>query len=790
MIKSQPPFIQAFADLIHHKYPRPWNVTTTRIIAFALGQVSHSVSDILWHDISEVKDLTAQGFIQAQSAIYLDLDYSVSHTEADVGAEFAMASSTSIAWLEDKWYAPTLDLQEVYISTGMTDVTVDAIEEGLLLLFSASHLVANTWQTFDPVEEFVSPFVQENLFDYFIGGIDDSSQWTAACWPSLIRWIESGADNIQMCIVEPPTTDQGKMKDGSNMHAPRGILQQLMARPNFKMAMNVFKQFVNVHRSHEDRGTFFSLLEPIDVIVNAIKTMTINDPVIEAKKQEEKLESEKVASSCGSLMDSPNVLRVSVDGMFANLGESMVQGDFDGDGMLEMAIGAPGYTKQAGMEQSGAVFVVDIPKAIVGQRSVTLSPSQLNITTISGDYRAGRFGQALTTVDLNRDGIDDLVVSQPRYMAHELSYRGRIFVYYGTRHGLSTEPWTMITLNGDVGNYTMMGASLSSGDLDGDGFADLIIGSPFSCNIEDICTDMDDGLHQRGLVSVFLSSKWQISPTVDLGKADQSIEGHNAYYWLGMRSAVMFNASVTPPLLITTAPIGNYTNDAVAPGCMLIYDFKSLNKTETTEPTPLSSIYTSSPGAKLGWSFSIGSPYVQQQQSQNHPDYLVISAPSEIAPSKQSNTGPLFEAGRIYIAPTSLLVSQSQGIDSHSLISVDGTERYGRFGWSTLMKDLDHDGIDDLIVSAPLEADQQGRVYFWKGGKSFPAASTSAHSRTMCLQHSTTTKQGTSSKNWPRLGQLLLPISATRTSPTLLAITAPRDSTNMDEAGSVYIVQL
>ena len=752
--------------------------------------MSHSVADILWHDLSEVNGLTGQGFIRAQATIYFYDDYQSSHTEADVGAEFAMASATSTDWLTPDWFVPSMDLHEVYLSLGIPDGTVEAIEEGMLLLFSVTHLASDVWKYADPVEEYASPFVQESLFNYFIGGVDDSSQWTAACWPSLIAWLEGGADNRRMCLVEPPTTDPLSAKP-HRYHTPRGVAHKLLQRPDFKAAIRTFIQYVSKRRDPHARGTFFSLTRPKHEIMDIIKLTnpqfgeryTLVDATTTASTTTST--TSKATNACTLLPLAPNLLQLTTSGEFANLGESITRGDYDGDGNLEMAIGAPGYTVKPGVEQAGAVFILPIPTSITGQNTIILSHDNSKAFTITGNHRAGRFGASLATVDLNRDGIDDLVVSEPRFRANQMSYRGRISIYYGSPNGLSSFPSTIISLDGDVGNYTMMGYSLESGDLDGDGFADLLVGSPFSCHITEPCDSSDTDSHQRGLLSIFLSSSWRSSqPYMDLSLAPIQIEGDDSYSWFGMSSSVLFNASSTSPLIVSSAPIGDHNGGVVAPGQLLIYDFKSLSLKAGTLPSPLSSISSSASTSKLGWSFSSGSLYAQI--ASKAPQNLVVSAPSELVPS--SNLGlPLYEAGRIYIAPTAIL-NQSNEIDSHSLLSISGNERFGRFGWSTLITDYDGDGIDDLIVSAPLEARQQGRVYFWRGGSSFPTTSTTTQSRYKCFEMSSPP----TSIAKPRIGQVLMALKATSTSTSssILAITAPRESATTNDAGSIFLLPM
>jgi glycosylphosphatidylinositol phospholipase D len=753
-------------------------------VAFAMGQVSHSVADILWHDLSEVRDLTGQGFIRAQANIYFDTTYSTSHTLADVGAEFAIASDTSTSWLESTWFVPSEDIQETYLSMNISAGTADVVEDGMALLYTVAHLASLAGSFLDPLEEFASPFIQEDLFSYHIGGIDDSSQWTAACWPTLIKWLEKGADNSRLCLVEPPTVAEAKtsQKRGLEKHAPRGIVRHLMAHPKLSKAIRKLLPLVSATRVPEARGAFITWSKPAHYIKSVLEKV-----LRESGSHHKKPVGTSSAGSaqCRPLESLPNVIQLQIDAPYSNLGESMVQGDFDGDGLAEWAVGAPGFTPEPGMEQAGVVFIQSLPKSLKGHQRVPLRTSKDSFSSstntgmsLTGSHRSGRFGQSLAVVDLNRDGADDLVVSEPRFLADQLSYRGRVYVYYGSPSGLSSTPGTFITLDDIGGNFTMMGASLSQGDLDQDGFQDLLIGSPYACSINDACTSNNRDAHQRGLVSVFLSSTWRQSHEIDLGKADFSLLGAGAYFWFGQGSAVV-NFHKTAKLVVS-APIGNYTSGSVAPGTLMAFDVKELAKHRPT-PKPSAAIYSTTNGAKLGWSFSVGTPY-QGKLAPN--PLLAVSAPSDIvfSPGRQA---PLFEAGRVYLAPLGFL-NGSFFTETTGIPSIDGTEPFGRFGWSTLLSDFDSDGLDDLVVSAPMEAHEQGRIYLWRGGPTFPSKSTTAASRDLCIELPSIS--GEASR--PRLGLQLASFKASPNSPSLLAISAPRDSTLANSSGVVYVIAL
>jgi hypothetical protein len=86
---------------------------------------------------------------------------------------------------------------------------------------------------------------------------------------------------------------------------------------------------------------------------------------------------------------------------------------------------------------------------------------------------------ASTRPDFNGDGKDDLAVGVPG----ENTGAGGIHVFYGARGGLTTSGNRFFTQNsadipGGEENYDHCGASLTHGDFNGDGYADLAFGCP------------------------------------------------------------------------------------------------------------------------------------------------------------------------------------------------------------------------------------------------------------------------------------------------------------------------
>ncbi|MEC8381320.1 MAG: MopE-related protein [Myxococcota bacterium] len=144
-----------------------------------------------------------------------------------------------------------------------------------------------------------------------------------------------------------------------------------------------------------------------------------------------------------------------------------VADDSTNDGSLDIVIGAP--FSSLSEPQSGSVFLVRQPG--VGVQSLNAVGAQL-----TGETSGENAGHAVETADFNQDGIQDYAVGAP--IRSENNYEGAVYIVYGPVSGVMSLGDSAARWWGDFANARAGSALSSGGDMNGDGYPDLAIGSP------------------------------------------------------------------------------------------------------------------------------------------------------------------------------------------------------------------------------------------------------------------------------------------------------------------------
>ncbi|MEN8008221.1 MAG: FlgD immunoglobulin-like domain containing protein [Candidatus Krumholzibacteriota bacterium] len=336
-------------------------------------------------------------------------------------------------------------------------------------------------------------------------------------------------------------------------------------------------------------------------------------------------------------------------------------GDINGDGMEDLLVGA--NVNDLFIQSGGRVYV------FLGGQIYPDLPS----FGFSGSVERGYVGGALAGgADLNADGYDDWAAGAPGPGPDDI-HPGRVYVFFG---GADPDSVPDLILDGGVPGGQFGAALCLVPDLDGDGYGDLVVGSPRAGD---------------GLVSIFRGGPGGPAavPSVDLHPRPGDRRFGKSLAFVPDRDGDQRDE------LLVGAPRSSQA--ATWAGAVLLFE-----GTANLDTVPDLVLLGENAGDEFGFSLGAGS----DTDGDGFTDILV-GAPF-------SNQGLMIDVGRVY------LFGNAAAADTVADLVLNGDQPEERFGTAVALGfDWNGDGWHDLAVGAPDRATPDtlsGAVEVYFGG--------------------------------------------------------------------------
>ncbi len=359
---------------------------------------------------------------------------------------------------------------------------------------------------------------------------------------------------------------------------------------------------------------------------------------------------------------------------WARLGQAIASaGDVNGDGYADVILGVPLYDHE--MHDDGQVRVYYGGPEGPGGEPDWVAPPPSQGTAVYGI--SARFGYAVASAgDVNGDGYADVLITANGYDA-EANNEGSAFVYYGGPDGLADEPaWVAHPTDQAFANFgRAVGRAVAAGDVNGDGFSDVIVGTPW----HDVTPNLHSNVQDEGALYGFYGSAEGLSPT-----PNWVIIGDNDQAELGLSIAI---GDVNGDgLADVVAGAYKYTGEVWREGAAFVYHGDEGGLADN----PAWSIH---PTDQENSKFAIAVAIAGDVDGDGFSEVVIGSSSYAVHPEGESKREP----GGVFVYP-----SGPGGVASGAQPwTATGDQDKSAFGFSVAVGDWDGDGFADLAVGAP-----------------------------------------------------------------------------------------
>ena len=374
--------------------------------------------------------------------------------------------------------------------------------------------------------------------------------------------------------------------------------------------------------------------------------------------------------------------------------------------------------------------------------------------TLCSQEEYARFGTSFAVLDVNKDGVSDLLVGHPYSGAERLQYQGGVSVYLGQISGgnfsLSSSPHFTISCSDQP---CSLGQVMTQSDHS------VMVGAPTA----------GAGGRLRGAVLEVMAGEWEEG-------REYLVPGDLDWLVTGSQDFQQFGSSLSADQGLVAVGSPSYRVAANGDSSFSAADLEMAGRVSVFSVSGSSvTLLHQETGESQSSSLGSSSVFTEMKVGGERRRYLAIGQPSSDSTSDQDHV----QTGSVLLLDL---------VTSRVNVSLSGDLEVGRFGMR-----LTRGWEDGLIVSAPyagLGVRNHGKVYYYSGVEDLPSGDITSQCQS---SHSPCTEEWASlvltteeeeslfgcQVSWDRSGQ-----------DTVLAVAAERSSLGSRMGGAVYLYHI